>query len=106
VSTPFSWWLATRLHDLSMTQTDLASAVGLSASYVNDIVRGRRIPPRSTVLAIAAATDGTGDYLSTLAGHLPPSMDGIREDDVIACVMLLKMRQSMRAYDADVQGVR
>lgn len=97
----FAGWVLRQLYRLSITQRELADRTGLSASYINDIVQGKRIPPMTTVARIAKALDEeTADYAATLCHYLPPSLEGISEDDLYAVVALLNVRKAMHVYDA------
>lgn len=92
-------WLGDSLRRLNITQTDLAKRTGLSASYINDIMQGRRIPPRHTVIALAEATSGHAEYLALVCGHVPPRMDGLSMDELDACLSLVTGRPSMKEDD-------
>ncbi len=89
-------WLAAGLADTTMTQKDLAERAGLSPQYINDVVRGRRIPPRRTIVRICKALGlPSAGYPSALAGYLPPGMDGIRHDDLLALLAVLEVRRQI-----------
>lgn len=45
-------WVACKLREHKMTRQDLAKALGLSANAVTDLLKGRRVPRRSTVRAL------------------------------------------------------
>ncbi len=103
MSLSFAGWVLRQLYRANITQRELAARTGLSASYINDIAQGKRIPPMSTVALISKALDEeTADYAATLCHYLPPSLEGVSEDDLYAVVALLNIRKAMRAYDADV----
>jgi transcriptional regulator with XRE-family HTH domain len=91
----FGHWLRACLTDRGLTQTALSKRVGVSAPYINDIVRDRRIPPRRTVEKIAAALGESVDYPAALCGHLPPFMDGIGKSDLDALAAMMSLRREI-----------
>lgn len=96
----FSAWLTRTLHERAITQERLARTAGYSAQYINDIIRHRRTPPLTTVLAICDALEVDPTYPVMICGHVPPVMHPFTEADVAAWVAFIAYRRSMKPVES------
>lgn len=52
-----SAWYRQKLHQFGLRQEDLARISGISRSFLNQIINGRRLPSKRTAKAIAKALE-------------------------------------------------
>lgn len=82
----------------SMSQKELALAVGITPQYLNDVELGRRNPPAEGVaLKLGEALGIPSDVVCVLAGRLPPDMRDLSRVEAIGLACVLEtFRETLR----------
>jgi transcriptional regulator with XRE-family HTH domain len=78
--------IAERRRAKSLSQKQLAERIcrndgsPISPQYLNDIERDRRVPPDYLIERFASVLDLDSEYLTFLAGRIPPSMSYLADE--------------------------
>ncbi len=86
----FGEWLAMYLDDRGLTQGHFAQQIGISRTYLSDVIRDRCNPSRRVVNAISATTGVNVDMLSVLADLCPPNLRTWSLEDIEGFFGVLK----------------
>ena len=98
----FGGFIVAKRNELRLSQKDLAAAIDISPSYLNDIEHDRRNPTDNDLmrkLSVALKVQDKVDYLYYLAGRFPEDVraQNLAPDDVVSAMRnLRKHRPSAR----------
>lgn len=95
-------WLGQKLYQHRMTQTELASRVGVNQTQISSYLKGKRRPSSETCKRLAEALSVPVDEVLIVAGHRPPLVaDGdmeLKEMVEVLRQIPTDQRESIKSY--------
>jgi transcriptional regulator with XRE-family HTH domain len=88
-----------------LTQRAVATSLDISATYINDLEHGRRLPPSSRLIEeFATVLNIPREVLYWDAGRLPPDYCSLTQDDARIVRAYTAMRQVVLAIPENTQS--